>query len=303
MRAWLAGMLLVLVGIVDVAAAPPEPLLWRSEGTTGTVWLLGSFHMLQPTDYPLDARVEAAYTQADRLVFEVDPGEMTDPQTLQAIQKMARFEDGRTLRGVISRRTANRLRRFLGGSEVAMTSADAFKPWYMGLNIAVGSMLTMGLDPKLGLDQHFMQRAQRDDKSVSGLETAVEQIGALDRAPLAEQEYTLVEALGPAAKQRERILQMHALWRAGDAAGLEALVNEDMREHTPRMHELLAGERNQRWLPQVLERTRTPGNTLVVVGSMHLLGDDGLVELLRRKGVRIERVGSVVPPAQLDKAA
>jgi uncharacterized protein YbaP (TraB family) len=31
-------------------------------------------------------------------------------------------------------------------------------------------------------------------------------------------------------------------------------------------------------------------DTMVVVGALHLLGDDGLVQLLRKKGYRVERL-------------
>lgn len=305
MKTWLRACALALMSMACAAATPPTPptpLLWEARTDAGTVYLLGAFHLLTTDDYPLHPTVDAVYQKADRLVFEVDPAAMGAPETVAAIQAMARFNDARRLRRVIAPKTAKKLKAFLGG-EAAMAAADAFKPWFMGLNIAMGSMASIGLDAKLGLDQHFMQRAAADGKPVSGLETVQQQMGALDRSPLDEQELMLLEALAPLAEKRERILQMHTLWRQADVAALEQLVNEDMRARTPRMYELLNRERNTNWLPQIIAMLGETRTTLVVVGSMHLIGDDGLVALLRRHGIEVRRVQPDTQLQRLDEAA
>lgn len=302
MKIWLASLVLAFFGMTSASAAAPTPMLWKAQGEAGTIYLLGAFHLLKAEDYPLHPKVEAAYDEADRLVFEVDPAEMSSPDTVRAIQALAKFNDTRTLRRVISAETTKKLKAFLG-SEAAVAASDPFKPWFIGLNIALGSMASIGLDAKLGLDQHFMQRAATDHKPVSGLETVQEQMGAMDGSPLAEQELMLIEALAPLAEKRERILEMHDLWRQGDVARLERLVNEDMLERTPRMYELLNRERNQKWLPQVIAMLGENQTTLIVVGTMHLIGEDGLVEQLQRRGVVVERVEVGIALQALDEAA
>ncbi|HMN34240.1 MAG TPA: TraB/GumN family protein [Chiayiivirga sp.] len=294
-RRLLAAFLLFATAIA--AAAPPEPLLWTAQNGAGTVYLLGSFHLLRAEDYPLHPRVEVAYAEADRLVFEIDPAEMASPDLLATIQTLAKFDDGRTLRGVISEENAEKLKAFMGGSEAAMASSDAFKPWYVGMNLVVGMMARFGLDPKRGLDQHFMRRAAADGKPVGGLETVLQQMGALDASPLAEQEQMLSEAFAPPAEMRRRVFAMHDLWRAGDADGLLALINEDMAEKTPQMYLRLNRDRNLAWLPQVADMLERHQTVLVVVGTMHLIGDEGLVALLRARGVKVERVDAGQPVA------
>jgi len=273
-------------------AAPPEPLLWKATNGKGTVYLLGSFHLLTKDDYPLDPRVEEAYAAARAVAFEVDPDEMASTATMAQIRTLSRFPEGQRLRDVVSAETAAKLEKFLGG-EAAMAGADAFKPWFMSINLSVGLMATVGLDPKLGLDQHFMQRAKKDGKKIVGLETALDQIGALDAAPFSEQEAMLADALEPFDKLKERVYEMHGIWRSGDEEKLTALVNGQMAEKTPRLYELLGRDRNLKWLPQVRAMLDKRGTRLVIVGAMHLLGEDGLVELLRRQGVQVERVAAV----------
>lgn len=270
-------------------AAPPTPLLWKAESKAGTVYLLGSFHLLTAEDYPLAPSVEAAYDDAEALLFEVDPKEMTSPDTQKSIQSLAKFDDGRTLRGVLSDDTEAKLLALLG-SEAAIAASDPFEPWFVGMNLALMAMVNAGLDPSKGLDQHFMQRAGRDGKPATGLETVVEQIGALDRVPMEEQEVFLGEALVPVAEMRTDIGKIHALWRAGDDAGIEAMVNEDMQEKMPRMYELLNRDRNQGWLPKVEALLASDDDHLIIVGAMHLIGEEGLVAQLGKRGVTVERV-------------
>ena len=270
-------------------AEPPTPLLWKAQGEAGTVYLLGSFHLLTAADYPLAPSVEAAYADAEALLFEVDPVAMTSPDTAATMQSLARFSDGRTLRDVISDETEAKLEKFLG-SEAAVAASDPFEPWYLGMNLAVMAMVNAGLDPSRGIDQHFMQRAASDSKPATGLETIEEQLGALDGAPLSEQEVMLNEALVPLPEMRRDIDEMHAIWRAGDAAGIERVTDEKMAEKTPRMFEMLNRDRNQRWLPKVEALLASKDDHLVIVGAMHLVGEEGLVEQLGKRGITVERI-------------
>lgn len=303
-KGWLVGCLLALVGIGNALAAP-VPLLWKAEGKEATVYMLGSFHLLTPEDYPLHPQVELAYAEAGRLVFEVDPSEMAAPDTMAAVQALAKFDDGRTLRSVIPEETAAKLRAFMGGSEAAMASSDAFKPWFMGMNLAVGAMTAAGLNPSLGLDQHFMQRAAGDGKPVSGLETVLEQLGALDNSPLHEQAQMLDEALGPPAEMRQKLMELLDLWRSGDEARLVEMINGEMIEKTPQMYVLLNRDRNLKWLPQVRAMLESgDGTHLVIVGAMHLIGEDGLVHMLREQGIEVQRVDpETVQLLPVDEAA
>lgn len=281
---------LACLGLCAVAQAePPTPLLWKAQGEAGTVYLLGSFHLLTAADYPLAPSVEAAYADAEALLFEVDPAVMNSSDTAATMQSMARFSDGRTLRDVLSDETEAKLASFLG-SEAAVAASDPFEPWYLGMNIAVMAMVNAGLDPSRGLDQHFMQRAASDGKPASGLETIEEQLGALDLAPMHEQEAMLSESLLPLEEMRREIDEMHAIWRAGDAAGMLRISEDKMAQKTPRMFELINRERNQRWLPKVEALLDSDDDHLVIVGALHLVGEDGLVEQLGKRGVAVERV-------------
>jgi uncharacterized protein YbaP (TraB family) len=76
-----------------------------------------------------------------------------------------------------------------------------------------------------------------------------------------------------------------AAWKAGDASRLNQLLSEEYKSF-PRLYRVLVTERNRHWLPQIEKLLAQPQDSLVVVGALHLVGDGGLLELLRRDGHR-----------------
>ncbi|MBK9494828.1 MAG: TraB/GumN family protein [Xanthomonadales bacterium] len=293
MRTWgVLGLLGLLLTSCLAMAKPPVPLLWKLSDADSSVYLLGSFHMLKAQDYPLDTSVEAAYADAEVIVFELPPEAMQDPGVQGKFLQAAKFSDGRTLREVLPDDIEQKLAAFMGG-EAAVASSDALQPWYLALNMSVMMVVQAGFDPTLGLDMHFMQRAQADGRSTRGLETIDDQLAALAGAPMDEQIYSLGEALKPAAEMRAKFDTLYEAWRAGDTRTVEAEMVREMTEQTPVSARLLADERNLKWLPQVQTMLATDQNHLVIVGALHLLGDSGVVALLQKQGITVDRVQAI----------
>jgi uncharacterized protein len=152
-----------------------------------------------------------------------------------------------------------------------------------------------GFNPALGLDMHFMQRAKDDGKATRGLETVADQIDALSGSPMDEQVLGLEEALQPMDELRKKFDELYGFWRSGDDAAIERLMIDEMVTKTPITAKRINEDRNRRWLPQLEALLAGETDTLVVVGALHLVGDIGLVELLRAKGYSVERVAAVAP--------
>ena len=283
------------------AKAPPVPLLWKVSDADNSLYLLGSFHLLRPGDHPLASEVDAAFDDAEALLFEMAPEELTSPAlAMQMGQAALRVDDG-SLSRELPPATAARLSRWLEARGDALAAAglpaaalERFEPWYVGLLVSMMDMADLGLDPALGLDRHFGDAAARAGKPAAGLETAAQQIAFLDGMDAAEQLQFLDEALENSLSGNKEVEQLHALWRAGDAEGLWNGLAADMRERYPQLYAHINVERNDAWLPRLEQRLQAPGDddTLVVVGALHLLGSDGVVEKLRARGYTVERLGA-----------
>ncbi len=289
-----------------IAAKPPLPLLWKVSDANNSVYLLGSFHLLKPSDYPLSRDVDTAFADAESLVFELPPEEMASPALGAQMGQAALRTDGTPLDSELPAATAAQLARWLAANAelvqkmgITPQVMQMFEPWFVGLNVTVIEMTKQGLDPKLGLDAHMAGLAAKAGKRVSGLETGADQIAMLDGMEKAEQLQFLAEALSQSQDGTEETRKLHTAWRAGDADGLWNGMALEMKRDYPRLYQRINVARNDAWVPKLEKRLTAPGDddTLVVVGALHLLGSDGVVEKLRARGYTVERICSACTAA------
>lgn len=277
------------------AAEPPVPLLWKVSDADNAVYLLGSFHLLRESDYPLSEEVYEALEEAETVLFEIPPGDMASPQAAQAMLAAALRRDGTLLDSELPADLAERLRGWIADNREALAAAQipeyalqGLEPWFVGLLVSQLTLAELGMKPELGLDRHLAARAREQGKPTGGLETMDAAIAVLDGLSAEVQRQLLEESLQSA--QSAEALELHAGWRDGKLAVLERAARE-MRERQPDLYRRINLERNSAWLEQLDARLReSREDTLAVVGALHLAGDDGLVERLRAKGYRVERV-------------
>jgi uncharacterized protein YbaP (TraB family) len=280
------------------AKATPKPLLWKVSDKDNALYLLGSFHMLKENDYPLSGDVDKAFADAENVVFEVPPSDLTDPSLGLKMQQIAAYNDGRTLTQVLPADVRDKMGQMLGQDHLAQL--DAIEPWFINLSLLVGVSQQMGFKPEHGLDMHIARLAETAGKPVSGLETADQQLAVLDASPMEEQISGLREFFNQPGDVPKLLNDTHEAWRNGDVERLGALVIDEVRTETPVTYRIINVERNDAWVPQLQQMLdgAKQGNTMVVVGAMHLLGSDGVVDKLRAKGYKVERICSACTPAR-----
>lgn len=305
------GLIVAVVLTVAAAAAadharraevePPVPLLWTVSDADNTLYLLGSFHMLKPEDYPLSADVERAFADAEALVLELSPEEMTSPQLGMAMGQAALRRDGTTLNSDLPAPTAAKLEAWVSANADSLQkmglppqALQMFEPWFVGLTISIVEMNKLGLDPQIGLDMHMIGRAAEASKPATGLERGSEQIAIFDGMGREEQLQFLEESLHDAENARAQIEELHAAWRRGDQTALWNGMAGDLRKTYPDLYRRINIARNDAWVPKLQGMLEAEGDrdVLVVVGTLHLLGEDGVVEKLRAKGYKVERICS-----------
>jgi uncharacterized protein YbaP (TraB family) len=271
----------------------PVPLLWKVSGQDNAVYLLGSFHLLKSDDYPLSADVERAFADSRVLMFELAPEDMDSPQVASMMMQAAMNAGGERLQDMLSNELWARLRNYAEGNHFPLSGFTRFKPWFVALTISITEMNKQGLDPELGLDSYFVRAARQHGKTAMGLELADEQVALLSGMTMEEQRQMLSEVLEQAENGGEEVRTLHAAWRRGDVAMLWDDMAVTMRREYPALYQRINVDRNDTWIPKIEQRLGgDEGNTLIVVGALHLLGDDGVVEKLRAKGYRVERICS-----------
>lgn len=302
LRCWLRPILLCValwaLALPSLAAGadggpyvPPVPLLWKVSGNHAQLYLLGSFHLLKADDYPPSGDVQQAFEAADRLVFELSSQEADSVQLGARMQRAARRTDGSTLRDDLDEASWHKLETYARQNGISLPALKGLKLWSVGLNLSIAGMRDQGMQADTGLDRYFMDLAAQRGKPVEGLEPAAAQIALLDGMSLEEQRQLLAESLDSAG-DGEQVRRLHQAWRRGDAQTLWTDMAQDMRRHYPALYRSINIERNDRWVPLLERYLRGRGTTLVIVGALHLLGSDGVVEKLRARGYRVERICS-----------
>ena len=283
---------LLVCSTVWAWASPPVPLLWKVSNGSNNLYLLGSFHMLSASDYPLAPSVDRVFAAAQQVYFEIAPEEMNGPQVAAKMMQTALPADGKTLPQILSPKGWAALQRYAEQNHVALAGMERYKPWFVAILLANGEAPAAGLDPAWGLDKQLMERAAQAAKPTHGLETAQAQIATLDGLSLPLQEAFLMDALREMKDYPHLMGVLHDAWRRGDVAALEHLAKDDMQAQSPELYSRVNAGRNQTWLPTLDGVLQDPAGSsaLVVVGAMHLVGQDGLVQLLKHKGYRVERV-------------
>jgi uncharacterized protein YbaP (TraB family) len=287
---WLPLLFLSATCALSQSAAPAKTNLplWKMAGHSNTVWLLGSIHFCKEDFYPLPKPIEDAYRGASTVVLEIDLAEEKSLATQMLILKEGMNSGGETLSKQISQETFDALKKWAEKEVGDVTLFEMQKPWMATMTMMVLEIQKLGFNPEFGIDKHFYRKAMADDKRVIGLETAALQVGLLASLSKAEQEDLLKSTLKEMEKLPEMFRDIMAGWKSGDAKKMEPLLNDAKKEY-PSVWKRLVLDRNDKWLAKIERYREHPKDVFVVVGMGHLIGDGSVVDLLRKKGLKVEQ--------------
>jgi uncharacterized protein len=162
------------------------------------------------------------------------------------------------------------------------------KPWFVALTLVAIKLQSLGLDANSGVDRYLAQRAKNNGKATRGLETLEFQIGLLDQLPKTDQEQMLRETVRELDLLDKNIDEIVQSWATGDVDLLAKLLLAGMKEY-PEVYQRIVVERNRRWLPEIEKLIHDGSGAMLVVGAAHLVGQDGVIEMLKAKGYRVEQ--------------
>jgi uncharacterized protein len=258
-------------------------ILWEVKGKHNTIYLLGSVHMLKVADSALPAAALHAYAMSKFLVMELDLNGVGAESLLESGAELETLPEGQSLADAAGPQLYAKLlvRAQPLGLEPEILSH--FQPWFAALMLQQFELAKSGFDPAAGVDEQFAVLAQADHKPIIGLETIDEQLGLFAHLSLEQQREFLRSTLQDSATAESEADAVVQAWQRGDTVKLEQLLREETNE-SPELYRLLTTERNRRWLPKITQLLNSDDNYLVIVGALHLIGHDGVIELLQRQG-------------------
>jgi uncharacterized protein YbaP (TraB family) len=265
-----------------------KSFIWKVQADQGVLYVAGSVHALTADAYPLSAAFERAFAAADTLVEEIDMSEANVVALTPTLLSKGMYQNGRRFDMAVSRETAALVEQRLAATGLPAAMFQTMKPWMVMLTLTSIEAQKAGLDPELGLDKHFYDRAMAAGKRVVGLETAESQIDRLDAMPETLQEQLLLSTVEELDQAAESLGEIVRAWRTGDAAAIEDLLLSSFEEY-PAVYQSLIVERNRNWMPRIEACLAQGSRCLVVVGAAHLVGPDGLLTSLQARGYRVEQ--------------
>lgn len=287
---FLIGVLstLLLLCSASVHASTSDGLVWVVHGSKGKVYIAGSMHLLRRDRPNLPEAMTAAYREAESLVMELDVDDIDEQAMSSLMLSAASFNDGRSLPAVAGEARWQVLRPVLTTLQFPEPFAVTLEPWGVAILLTTLEYARLGFDAEVGVEKQLQKLAAADAKTIKGLETPEFQIGLFDSLSIEEQLQLLDMTLTDIAKMPAMADDLYSAWRRGDTQRLEELLLEGYKA-MPKLYDDLVDQRNRRWVPQVKSLLRKENDTLVVVGALHVVGDRGLIALLKREGLKVDR--------------
>jgi len=278
----ISAALLFMAAAISFADGHPLPM-WQVDGDTNRIYLLGSVHLLREKDHPIPDAIYAAYEEADLLVMELDMDDLDPIATQMLINELGMIKSDDTLSDLMGAELYAEAERIAEKIRIPLAMLSGTEPWLAAINVEQLMLLRIGFNPIYGIEIHLMNKAVADNKEILGLESIDQQLGFLDSMSLDAQRTLLMQTLSESADLENTMDELITAWRNGDIAFLKTSMLEEMQEY-PELYDALVVTRNRDWIEKIVEMLQDDRDYLVIVGALHLIGDDGLPTLLRERG-------------------
>lgn len=267
-------------------ADTPQHSLWELHGKHNTVYLLGSIHVLRPSDYPLAPVVLDAYRNASSLLMEINLEEADGGEMQTEMLASAMLPDGQSLPQIMGPERYARAEALAREVGVELSMFDQFRPWFAAEAISQVQLAQLGFDASSGVEMYFMGRARTDGKRVAGLETVHEQIALFESLSADAQVRYLISSLEQAHDLPKQVDELVHAWQRGDTSWFASELKSDIGRD-PALYQSLLVARNRKWIARIESLLNEDKNYLVIVGTGHLAGSDSVIELLKKDGIAV----------------
>ncbi|MFP5436987.1 MAG: TraB/GumN family protein [Bacteroidia bacterium] len=259
-------------------------LLWKisGKGIKQPSYLFGTMHIL--CDATLEPKVLKALDETKQLYLEIN---MDDPTIQTKMMMGMMMKDGQKMSKLSSAEDFQLVNDFLNNNlGMPATLLDSFKPALVGTLLAPKFM---GCAPE-SIEQSLMEVTKEQQEQVFGLETIEKQLALFDAIPYEEQMKELVNmAKEGLDKQIAESKKLEAVYKSQNLKAIADMMNEEDNKLYGDHADIMLTERNQSWIPGIETAAKTTP-TLFAVGAAHLGGENGVINLLRKKGYKVEAV-------------
>ncbi len=256
-------------------------LLWQvsGKGLAKPSFLFGAFHLLCKEDIHFSNQLQAAIKYADEVYMELD---MDDPSTLLGGLLYMNMKDNKKLEDLFTAAEYKKITNYFNDTlHAPLIMLQRAKPYFL---VALLYPKMMACKNYSGIEEELVKLAKDDKKDIHGLETIAFQSSVFDSIPYEVQAKELLKNIDSMDTYKDefdtlmldyknqQFDAMDTLFTKGDISGYD---------------DLLLNNRNINWVKQLNEIMKNK-SVFVAVGAGHLLGQKGLINLLRKEGYKVE---------------
>lgn len=280
------ALVLLLAGLLMSSAAMADSPVFEVSKGKQKLYLAGTIHVLRPQDFPLPSEFDAAYRQAQVIVFETDLHKVQTPEFGQRFAQAMLLPDNKTLKDVLAPDVWASLQQYATQSQYPLSQTMMYNPAMTSIMISMGELKKLGVGE--GADFFYDKAARADQKAIKGLETEDDVLAYMKIFGAANGNDIIRSTLKDSREMAGMMGSLIAQWRVGDLKSLDKNIGQKMRAEMADGYEALVIERNRKWLPQIETMLTTPEVEMVLVGTLHLSGKDGLLEQLKKAGYKVK---------------
>lgn len=278
---------LIMTALLLSCFSYAQTSIWQVSNDKNTVYLGGTFHMLKPSDYPLPQEFEHIYKKVNWLVFETDISKLDSTEFETKFMKTMSLPSGQILADQLSPQAYSGLIHYAAKNGIDTGHWQRFKPQMVCLMISLQELNKLGLTAQ-GVEQYLGDKALLDGKTITELETIDEQIHYVATMGQGNETALILQTLEDIKTLPNDLDTMSTAWRLGDVQSLFNTGIQPMVENYPEVYRSLLVERNNNWLPRIEQLIKQPDEKFILVGALHLIGEDGLLQQLAQRGYQVQ---------------
>lgn len=281
-------LLVVLLSALPAAAMAEGPALWVARDADSTLYLFGTAHALKPGTEWRTAALDAKLQSASQLILEV--ANPDDQAAILPVIQQYGLSPERPLSSLLTPEELQQLDAAAQSMGLSAAKLDSMRPWLAAVTLSAAPVIRAGYLPNSGADMVLRRDAMARGMTVTGFETAEEQIQVFAGFPEDGQLRYLRRVLSDYTTGAPQLDNTVEAWRKGDVAGIETFGIQPVRDTGAVVYDRVIVARNRKWVDRIDTLLAGEGIAFVAVGALHLAGPDSLIEMLKSRGVKVERI-------------
>lgn len=294
----------LLWAVIVISMTAHAQLLYRISGNNlvKPSYIVGTYHLAPSAFTDSIPGLRAAIDEVSQVCGELDMKLLTSQENVMKMTQAMMLPEGQTLQSLLTEDELGRLNALmkdLMGVDLTnpMVGSQLGKMSPSALSTQLTLLMYMKIHPEAnaadGIDEYLQNFGAEKGKKIMGLETVDTQVKALFQSTTIERQKQLLMCMVDNKDYQLHLAeQLVSAYFSQDLKRIEAMADEKLGnscDSTDEEDQILIYGRNAEWIKQMPAiMAETP--TLFAVGAGHLIGEKGVLALLRTAGYTVEGV-------------